>query len=121
MAIGALLVAVAIRLGADNRDLLIGRSADPEQLELIRSRIEATEGVSALLDLLTMHLGPDHLIVAARVAFDDDISADRAEDLADSIDAGLSDQLPLTPHVFLDPTQLRPAAAPADTARAAED
>jgi cation diffusion facilitator family transporter len=112
MAIGALLVVVAIRLGADSRELLIGKAADSGQLAVIRAQIEATPGVSALLDLLTMHLGPDHLIVAARVAFEDGISADRAEDLADSIDASLAELLPLVPHVFIDPTQLGGAAAP---------
>jgi cation diffusion facilitator family transporter len=105
IAIGVLLIVVAFRLGADNRELLIGQAADPEQLHLIRSRIEATAGVDALLELLTMRLGPDHLIVAARVALDDDISADQAEDLADSIDKDLADQLPVVPHVFIDPTQ----------------
>ena len=110
IAIGVLLVAVAIRLGLENRELLIGRAADPEQLRLIRRQIEATDGVAALFDLLTMHLGPDHLIVAARVAFDDDISADRAEDIADSIDAALATQLPVVSHVFIDPTQTEPEA-----------
>jgi divalent metal cation (Fe/Co/Zn/Cd) transporter len=52
-----------------------------------------------------MYLGPDHLIVAAQVAFDDEISADQAEDVADRVDRRLSDRLPLVPHVFLDPTQ----------------
>jgi cation diffusion facilitator family transporter len=106
MAIGVLLVAVAFRLGADNRELLIGKAADPEQLAMIRSQIEATPGISAVLDLQTMHLGPDHLIVAAKVGFDDNLSADNAEDLADSIDARLSAQLPIIRHLFLDPTQV---------------
>ncbi len=110
MAIGALLIAVAIRLGADNRELLIGRAAAPDQLKLITSQIKATAGVAELLELLTMHLGPDHLIVAARVALDDEISADQAEDLADSIDAELARQLPVVPHVFIDPTQAAPDA-----------
>jgi hypothetical protein len=35
-----------------------------------------------------MHLGPDHLVVAAQVAFDDGISADRAEDVVDAVDGG---------------------------------
>ena len=109
MAIGALLVTVAIKLGADNRDLLIGRSADPQQLALIRSEVEAADGVDALLELLTMQLGPDHLIVAARIAFDDDLSADQAEDLADSLDKRLAARLSVVPHVFLDPTQLKKA------------
>ncbi|HEY2075926.1 MAG TPA: cation diffusion facilitator family transporter [Streptosporangiaceae bacterium] len=115
IAIGALLVAAAIRLGADNRELLIGKAADPGQLAVIRSQIAATPGISAVVDLLTMHLGPDHLIVAARVAFDDSLSADSAEDVAESIDARLSAQLPVIPHVFLDPTQLHTDAAIADT------
>ena len=106
MAIGLLLVAAAFRLGADNRDLLIGKAADPEQLKAIEAEIEATDGITAVLELLTMRLGPESLIVAARVAFDDGISADQAEDLADSIDGKLARQLQLTTHVFLDPTQL---------------
>jgi cation diffusion facilitator family transporter len=105
IAIGVLLIVVAIRLGLDNRDYLIGRAAGPRELGAIREEIEKTPGVDELLDLLTMYLGPEHLIVAARVAFSDDISADRAEDVADDIDKRLADRLPLVPHVFLDPTQ----------------
>ena len=105
IAIGVLLFAVAVRLGLDSRDLLIGRAAGPRELGLIRDEIERTPGVDALLELLTMHLGPDHLIVAARVAFGDELSADRAEDLADDIDRRLAERLPLVPHVFIDPTQ----------------
>ncbi|MGE5291162.1 MAG: cation diffusion facilitator family transporter [Micromonosporaceae bacterium] len=105
IAIGVLLVAVAFKLGLDSKELLIGRAADPREQGLIRTEIEATPGVDALLELLTMHLGPDHLIVGARVALDDEVSADRVEDLADDIDRRLSERLPLTPHVFVDPTQ----------------
>lgn len=103
--IGALLVAVAVRLGLDSRDYLIGRAAGPEDLKLIRAEIENTPGIDALVDLRTMYLGPDRLVVAARVAFDDGLSADRAEDVADAIDQQLSSRLSLIPHVFLDPTQ----------------
>jgi cation diffusion facilitator family transporter len=114
IAIGGLLVVVAVRLGLDSRDFLIGRAAAPAELAVIRAEIENAPGVDALLDLRTMHLGPDHLIVAARVAFDDGISADRAEDVADEVDRRLARRLPLVPHVFLDPTQassgVRPAA-----------
>jgi divalent metal cation (Fe/Co/Zn/Cd) transporter len=113
IAIGGLLVAVAVRLGLDSRDFLVGRAAGPRDLEMIRTEIENTPGVDALVDLRTMHLGPEHLIVAARVAFSDDISADQAEDVADDIDRRLSDRLPLVPHVFLDPTQISSGSRPA--------
>jgi cation diffusion facilitator family transporter len=105
IAIGALLVVVAVKLGLDSRDYLIGRAADPKDLAMIRAEIEHAPGVDALLDLRTMHLGPDHLIVAARVAFSDEISADRAEDVADDVDRRLAERLSSVPHVFLDPTQ----------------
>jgi divalent metal cation (Fe/Co/Zn/Cd) transporter len=55
-----------------------------------------------------MHMGPDSLIVAARVALDDELDADEAEDLADELDRRLSEKLPLQSHVFIDPTQTRP-------------
>jgi cation diffusion facilitator family transporter len=113
IAIGMLLIVVAVRLGLDNKEFLIGRAAAPRELAAIREEIENTPGVAKLLDLRTMYLGPEHLIVAARVAFSDDISADRAGDVADDIDMRLADRLPLVPHVFLDPTQ---TPSPARTA-----
>jgi cation diffusion facilitator family transporter len=112
IAIGALLIVVAVRLGMDSRDYLIGRAAGPRELGTIRAEIEQTPGVDDLLDLRTMYLGPERLIVAAKVAFSDDISADRAEDVADEIDKRLADRLPIVPHVFLDPTQASSRARP---------
>ncbi len=105
IAIGVLLVVVAIRLGLDSRDLLIGRSADPAELARIRAEIEASPGIAELVDLRTMHLGPDQLIVGARVDLDDGVDGEGAEDLADRLDRRLAEILPETAHVFIDPTQ----------------
>ncbi len=112
IAIGGLLVAVAVRLGLDSREFLIGRAANPRELEVIRAEIGKAPGIDALLDLRTMHVGPEHLIVAARVAFSDEITADRAEDVADGIDRRLAERLPLVSHVFLDPTQAPSGSQP---------
>jgi len=112
IAIGVLLVAVAIKLGMDSKELLIGRAADPQTERLIRAEIESRPGVDALLELCTMHMGPDSLIVAARVALNDRLGADQAEDLADEIDSRLTQRLPLQPHVFIDPTQARQTPRP---------
>lgn len=105
IAIGVLLVVVAVKLGMDSKELLIGRAAGPEVERLIREEIESRPGVDALLELRTMHMGPDSLIVGARVALSDAIGASQTEDLADDIDHRLSERLPLQPHVFIDPTQ----------------
>jgi cation diffusion facilitator family transporter len=113
IAIGVLLIAVAVRLGLDSRDYLIGRAANPGELQAIRDEIEKTPGADRIVELLTMYLGPDHLIVAARVDFGGNLSADQAEEIADEIDRRLAERLHQTPHVFLDPTRRRsPAAQP---------
>ena len=104
MAIGALLIVVAVKLGLDSRDLLVGRAAGPQEQRIIREEIDNTVGVDALIELLTMHLGPDHLLVAARVDFSGDITGDDAEVLASKIDQQLAERLSVTPHVFIDPT-----------------
>jgi cation diffusion facilitator family transporter len=109
IAIGALLVVVAVRLGIDSRELLIGRSADPRELAAIRAEIEAVPGIAELRELQTMHLGPDQLIVAARVSLVDGIDSDQVEDLSDDIDRRLAERLPQVPYVFVDPTQRRDA------------
>jgi len=113
IAIGVLLVVVAVKLGLDSKDLLIGRAASPEMEQVIREEIESRPGVNELLELLTMHMGPDSLIVAARVALNDDLGADETEDLADEVDRRLSEKLPLQPLVFIDPTQARRRPTPA--------
>ncbi|HVT68715.1 MAG TPA: cation diffusion facilitator family transporter [Trebonia sp.] len=122
IAIGALLVFVAVRLGLDSKELLIGRAASAANQREIREVIESEPGVDELLELRTMHMGPDSLIIAARVALDDELGADQAEDLADAVDRKLSARIPLQLNVFIDPTQTRqppppgpspaPAAAP---------
>jgi cation diffusion facilitator family transporter len=105
IAIGLLLVTVAYRLGRDSKDGLIGRAIDPDEQRLIADEISATDGIESILTLRTMHLGPEDVIIAAEVAFSDGISADRAEDIAGDIDQRLRSRLPVTAHVFLDPTQ----------------
>jgi divalent metal cation (Fe/Co/Zn/Cd) transporter len=95
---------VAVRLGLDSRQLLIGRAADPQLQQVIGDEIEHTPGVDGMLELLTMHMGPDHLIVAARVAFSDQIDAGTVEEMSERIDRRLAERLPVTSHVFIDPT-----------------
>ena len=105
IAIGLLLVVVAYRLGRDSRDGLIGHAIDPDEQRLIAAEIRSTPGIDDVVELRTMHLGPENVIVAARVAFSNDISADRAEDIAGDIDRRLRERMSVLPHVFLDPTQ----------------
>jgi divalent metal cation (Fe/Co/Zn/Cd) transporter len=74
-------------------------------IKLIAGLLAGSSVVDAVEDLLTMHLGPDQILVAAKINFSDDISADQAEDVAGEIDERLRERLPIVRHVFLDPTQ----------------
>lgn len=120
IAVGGLLIAVAYRLGRDSMDLLIGHAADPEEQRLIAQEIRSTKGIDDLLELRTLRVGPDHMIVAAKVSFSDDISADQAEDLAGDIDRRLREKLSVVPHVFLDPTQRLRLTGPRSERRRAD-
>lgn len=103
--IGLLLVVLAFGIGRESTVLLIGRAADPAAQREIRSEILGARGVTGVDELLTMHFGPEQILVAAKVNFSDDISADQAEDVAGEIDRRLRERLPAVRHVFLDPTQ----------------
>ncbi|NKZ08864.1 cation diffusion facilitator family transporter [Actinomadura latina] len=103
--IGLLLAGLALLIGRESTVLLIGRAADPEAQREIRAEILGAPGVTGVDELLTMHFGPEQLLVAAKVNFSDDISADQAEDVAGEIDRRLRERLPIVRHVFLDPTQ----------------
>ncbi|TDC80374.1 cation diffusion facilitator family transporter [Actinomadura sp. 7K507] len=103
--IGVLLAGLAFAIGRESTGLLIGRAADPAAQREIRAEILGARGVTGVDELLTMHFGPDQILVAAKVNFSDDISADQAEDVAGEIDRKLRQRLPAVRHVFLDPTQ----------------
>ncbi|MFL6053464.1 MAG: cation diffusion facilitator family transporter [Actinoallomurus sp.] len=115
VAVGVLLIVVAYRLGRDSREMLIGHAADPAEQRLIAEEINATDGVDDVAELLTMRLGPEHLLIAARASFVDDITAEQVEEMAEDIDRRVGERLSVTPHVFIDPTRRRAAAEHPDS------
>ena len=67
--IGALLVVVAIILAIEMKSLLIGEGASDEDWQRIRSVINSNDEVEALIHMKTLYLGPEELMIAAKVAF----------------------------------------------------
>jgi cation diffusion facilitator family transporter len=102
--IGLLLVWVASWMGRDAKHLLIGWAALPEERDEIERTIERHEDVLEVEQLLTMVLGPNALLVAARIDFRDGVDAGRIEEAATEIDRALRDVIPDVTEVFLDPT-----------------
>jgi cation diffusion facilitator family transporter len=104
VAIGVLLAVIAVVLGRDTRKLLIGEAATPEEREAIRGIIDSRAEVDRVLELLTMALAPDRLLVAARIDLADGLSADEVEQASSEIDRELREQVPGVWQVFLDAT-----------------
>ncbi len=102
--IGLLLVSVAFWMGRDARHLLIGSAALPEERAAIERTIEEFDDVEAVEELLTMVLGPNAVLVAARVDLRDNVEADGIERTATEIDEHIRDVVPDVTEVFLDPT-----------------
>jgi cation diffusion facilitator family transporter len=102
--IGVLLCAVALALGRDVKGLLLGEAARPEQRRALRDAMLGESGVRDVVDLLTMYLGPDSLLVAARIDLDDSLQGSGVEQLCDRLEAKLRASEPKVDQVFLDAT-----------------
>jgi cation diffusion facilitator family transporter len=102
--IAVLLAVVAFTLGRDTRGLLIGEAATAEERAAITEIVEAHPAVDRLLELLTMALAPDRLLVAARIDLADGLSADEIERASSDLDRELRERIPMVWQVFLDAT-----------------
>lgn len=85
LAIGVLLLCIAVVLAIEMRSLLIGESASPELQRRIQGELERGPGVRRVIHLLTQHIGPDELLIAAKVEFDPHLTATQ---IVEAIDAG---------------------------------
>ena len=104
IAIGLLLGYVAYALGRDTKDLLIGEAADPElRLDIVHT-INSFDEIDSVLELLTMQLSPDEVLVAVKVDFAQSATSDRIEAVSSEVERKLKQELPSIKHVFLDAT-----------------
>jgi cation diffusion facilitator family transporter len=109
MAIGVLLVVIAVILAIETKSLLLGESATPEDQRKIVAAIEEGEGVLSIIHMRTLHLGPDEVLVAAKVAVRPDQTA---QDIARGIDATeerIRAAVPSARVIYLEPDLRRPA------------
>ncbi|WP_067468384.1 cation diffusion facilitator family transporter [Actinomadura macra] len=77
--IGALLTAVALLLGRINLNLLIGNQADPRIVADVRARLGAAPEIDWVVDIVTMTVGADRVLVCARLDFRDSLTAGDVE------------------------------------------
>jgi cation diffusion facilitator family transporter len=111
VAIGLLLGGIAVVLAIEMKSLLIGESASPATVEVIRRALGSQRGVTHVIHLRTVHLGPDDLLVAAKVAFEPELSLQTVADTVNDIERKLRAEVPMARLVFIEPDVYRPERA----------
>ncbi|MEV0314485.1 cation diffusion facilitator family transporter [Nonomuraea fuscirosea] len=107
VAIGLLLLVIALSLIQANLSLLIGQAAPPQLETGIRAVLVTQPEVENVVELLTMMIGPGAVLVAAKIDFRDEASAAGVEIACDEVDRRLRESFPGVEQVFLDPTPTR--------------
>ena len=113
IAIGLLLVGVAYALGRENKSMLIGQALPQEVREGICEVIAESPGIDKVVELLTMQLAPDEVLVAARIDLDDESTGADLEQYADEVERRVRSDFPEVRNVFLDPSPAPETRAPA--------
>jgi cation diffusion facilitator family transporter len=101
--IGILLAVVAVLIARDTHSLLIGERATPEMERLAQELTESTEGVRKVTQLLTMHLGPDFIVIAMKVGFTPGMPVEEVEAVINEAERRVRDRLPAMKKIFIEP------------------
>ncbi|MER6334864.1 cation diffusion facilitator family transporter [Streptomyces sp. NPDC001034] len=109
--IGVLLVCIALVLAAETKSLLLGEAAGLDVIKKIEEATVDGESVTGLIHMRTLHLGPEELLIAAKIAVRHD---DTAAEVAAAIDAAedrIRTAVPIARVIYLEPDIYSAAAA----------
>ncbi|AGZ39435.1 cation diffusion facilitator family transporter [Actinoplanes friuliensis] len=110
LAIGVLLVVIAIILAIETKSLLLGEGANPEDVTKIEQAIVAGPGVERIIHMKTLHLGPEELLVAAKIAVPATESAAEVARHINETEARIREALPIARVIYLEPDIYSPQA-----------
>lgn len=103
LAIGLLLVVIAWVLSVETKSLLIGEAASPRQVEAIERALASSGSVERVIHLRTQHVGPDEILVAAKVAFPADLTMRALAAAIDEAERRVREAVPTARWIFLEP------------------
>ncbi len=98
--IGLILGATAWLLAVETKDLLIGESAAPECVAGVRVLAAGVDGVVKVNEVLTLHMGPEYILVNISLDFEDDFTADHIERAVANLEKNIKQDWPLVKQVF---------------------
>jgi divalent metal cation (Fe/Co/Zn/Cd) transporter len=100
--IGCILAVTAAWLAYETKSLLIGEAAEPEVVASIKELAAAPEQVEHVNEVLTLHMGPDFLLVNLSVKFRDELPASDVEDTIAALDGKIKQLHPMVKRVFVE-------------------
>lgn len=100
--IGLILGGTAVWLAYETKGLLIGESANEMVIEGIREIILTYDGIDNLNEVLTMHMGPDFILVNVSIDFRDNIPASDLEDTIARMDMQIKEKFPTVKRIFVE-------------------
>jgi len=103
LVIGGLLVLIAIFLAREMNSLLIGESGTAEHVAAIHKALEAGNDVERIVHLKTLHLGPDELMVVAKIAVRHDETASSIAQAINNAEARIRSAVPITCVIYIEP------------------
>jgi len=109
--IGLLLMGVAYFLTIETKGLLVGESADPVHVQKMRDAVLRDPAVESVGPLLTMHLGPNEVLVNIEVSFKPDLPVSELDDAFDRVEQVIRGVDPSVRQVFLEASSLRGISA----------
>lgn len=101
--IGLLLVAVAVTLAIETKSLLLGESASPEAIRRIETALTSTEDVERVIHMKTLHLGPEEILLAAKIAVRPTSSAQEVAATIDAAEVAVRTAEPMVTALYLEP------------------
>jgi cation diffusion facilitator family transporter len=110
IAIGCLLGGIAAVLATEMKSLLIGESAATRDIDAVRAAITGAPCVVRLIHMRTLHLGPEDVLVAAKVEFDPATTMPDLGPAIDAIETRIREALPIAKVIYLEPDVYRPPA-----------
>ncbi len=110
IAIGVLLVVVAIILSTEMKSLLIGESATREHVESIERALLSGDDIERIIHMRTLHLGPEELLVAAKIGVPKASTAAEVAEAIDAAEARIREAVPIARVIYVEPDIYRSAA-----------
>ena len=101
--IGILLIMIALVLAAETKSLLLGEAAGPEHVAKIEAAIVDGDTVTGVIHMRTLHLGPEELLVAAKIAVQHDDTAAEVAAAINAAEARIRDAVPIARVIYLEP------------------